>query len=69
MKRIKLGGHMGVAFLHAHCADRYLAALADPPVSAQFADSEVAKGRPDDPVNPDGWSFNDDDAGSRGPGS
>jgi hypothetical protein len=59
--RIRLDGT--VYLLHQACADRYLAAMVDPPVKIPEwpgADDEMADGRPDDPIDPDAWSFNDD---------
>jgi hypothetical protein len=59
--RIRLDGT--VYLLHQACADRYLAAMVDPPVKIPEwpgADHEMADGRPDDPIDPDAWSFNDD---------
>jgi hypothetical protein len=65
VNRIKLDGTEYV--LHVACADSYLAAMADPPVKIpeqQFnADDEVAKGKADDPDDPDAWQFNRDQRG------
>ena len=59
--RIRLDGRVYV--LHKACADSYLAAMVDPPVKipAQLANDEKDKGKAEDPDDPDGWSFNDDE--------